>query len=208
METLGCPDLVPALVLGFESASPHSSEQWERFGDLPRWFFEVLVQAGGYSMSYRCILGAVLRLEGNAEQARTDPAPLIRALELMAEDPDFEALRAEYPGLLPLCGTYGERYDDDALSRLQNRLQRTYDLPPLVGGLEACVELAGDVRATLGWKCVVADQGVTDMDAQGAGWAESAIVDERMLHELERIASACAPRSPNLGLWLVWESSD
>jgi hypothetical protein len=70
---------------------------------MPPWVVAVDQQAGELAISYPSVVGAVLRLEANADKAEKDIARLVRGFQLMAEDPDLGTLRREYPVLAGLA---------------------------------------------------------------------------------------------------------
>ena len=212
VEPLGSGSVMPAFALGFEAFHENHSV-WEQFeAGVPRWVMEVDQQAGGYCMSYPTVTGALLRLSANAEHAHLDPSPLVEALQLMAEDPDEEALRTRYPSLNEVWGTHGAPYGRTQLSCLEAALGRHFSLPPLSDGIEAFVRFQADAAldCLFGWTMVSIDPHVETLEGEGWSglWTERERFGPDHLAFLRRIGHRLFPEHGEPRLFLVWENSD
>jgi hypothetical protein len=105
-------------------------------------------------MSCPSVLAAVLRLEANADKGRKDLAHLLRGFRCMAEDPDPDTLRRDYPVLARLVLTHGTEYTRRELRDLENVLSAHVLVPPLRSGIEAFVrqEPCDPLDYFRGWK--------------------------------------------------------
>ena len=135
IEPLGTGVILPAFVVGYEL--PRGDP--DRLRGVPSWVVAVDQQAGGLAMSYPSVVGAVLRLEANADKARKDLTRLVRGFRCMAEDPDLGTLRRDYPVLAGLVLTHGAEYAGRQLRDLENLLSAHLRVPPLRSGIEAFV---------------------------------------------------------------------
>jgi hypothetical protein len=83
IEPLGSDVILPAFMIGYELPMPESNP--DHLFDLPRWIVTVDQQAGGMSMSYPSVVGAVLRVGANQDKGKKDLGHLIKGLKVMAE---------------------------------------------------------------------------------------------------------------------------
>src|SRR5437763_312512 len=97
LEPLGTDVVLPAFVVGYELPLPRLNP--DQLTGLPRWVVTLDQQAGGMCMSYPSVVGVVLRLEANRQQAKKDSEHLIKGLKYMAEDPKVGPLKRDYPVL-------------------------------------------------------------------------------------------------------------
>jgi len=211
---LGSGNLVPALLLGYETTLSPDHDAWARFG-TPPWIAYVDQQAGGFAMTYPQACGVLFRLEGNADHARRDPAALIAAFHAMAEDPRPDAIDALEPRLRDACQTSGEALSSAVLRRLSAAVQERFDLPRCASGIEAFVRLDADPLAAdcvLGWRYVEptgATAGIGELWSRAAPqWRDGPRFTVGQLARLRELGSislcdAAAPR-----LFLLWENSD
>lgn len=205
---------MPAVLVGFANP-PADSERWSRLtADSPRYFVEVLQQAGGMAMSYPEAVGILLRLAGNPDFARRDPAHLIRGFHAMAEDPDVRLLRAEYPKLAVICRTWGTAYSSEDLQRIDSTISSYFRLPRATRGLEAFVELETDDPLSFfeGWRVVEPANGVDRIEnvqqrRYGEIWVDGAPFTGAMLDEMRDIARVVGINLPITAV-LLWENCD
>jgi len=212
LTALGTGDLMPALLYGFEfpdaaEAPPeHSSSPPE---EPPDWLITTSVQAGGYSMSYYTVVGAVFRIADNTSHALQDPTPFIRLFHLMAEDSDIRAIERDFPQQRELCGTWGAAYNSNQLGRLDRWLRRFFSLPSPRDGLEAFVRLGMPTEhQMLGWThlhVLNPPQTLEGLGVQAALTTRDAFgpPDDDFL---QAMGSRIGGRAPEL--YLVWENSD
>jgi hypothetical protein len=213
---LGTGDLMPVLVYGFE-ATKLSVDSGAQFclpldGDAPDWLIAAFVQAGGYSMSYYSVVGAVFRLADNAARANKDPSKLLRSFHLMAEDPDLPALKREFPRLVNLCATRGKPYDSAQLATIGQWIQSYFPVPSPQGGLEAFMRLGHPSDEQMfGWNHlhvknsprVLEDLAVREAVVVRGKFGPN---ERRLLKQIgERLFSGPAALPQ---LYLVWENSD
>lgn len=225
-EPMGCEGVLPAVVIG------HDISDWRNIpdiqlglaGSLPQanWFMRVGPQVGGYVMSYPEVLGLMLRLESNVQWARKDPSRWLRGLRAMAEDPDYDLLKREYPGLHSCTGTWGEPYRPEDLSLLHEEISGAFALPEFDGGLEAFVRFkACDLLQVFGGWRVLGLHTPLGVEPVAGGF----LYDFLSAHELVRDEDVCltleslralqlycerfaGARLPPPRAWLVWENSD
>jgi hypothetical protein len=226
LEPLGTDVLLPAFVVGYEFPLPGGEP--DRLQGLPPWVVVVDQQAGGLAMSYPSVVGAVLRLEANAERARKDLGRLVRGFRLMAEDPDMGTLRREYPVLAGLVLTHGSAYTRRQLRDLGNILASHLWVPPPRSGIEAFIrhQACDPLDYFRGWRVLrprLRRVDVRRVSIQDLHESASYHVDEGNLANLELaddVASdeACQRELTRLGqelgrpklpdVFLLWENSD
>lgn len=209
---LGTDTLMPVLVYGFESTDIGTDEvRLPLDFEPPDWLCAVLVQAGGYGMSYYSVVGAVFRLADNARHALSELGPLLRAFHLMAEDPDIRAIKKEYPKLEPIVGTWGAPYDSDQLGRVGRFVGRYFSLPAPQSGLEAFVRLGSEHPGRMsGWSHLHVKGAPRELEG-------SRVIDEVRVEGafgqeerdvLEEVRRQAFPHLRKPELFLVWENSD
>ncbi|MEZ0267618.1 MAG: hypothetical protein ACAI43_23040 [Phycisphaerae bacterium] len=186
----------------------------------------VFQQAGGNCMRYPHLAGSLVRLaanDGNGVRPLGDP---VRAFRAMAEDPDLRLLAAEFPVLRALVCTAGDPYTPAQLRRLDAYLRRYVDLPPLAGGIEACVRFAPcDPLAHLGgWQvlsCGAVEAGrrrwqpyptlpglhFEQGNIKDLALDESGVLDEDLVGRIADVGRLLGLHAPP-GLFLMWENAD
>ncbi|PCC71360.1 hypothetical protein SAMN02745121_00900 [Nannocystis exedens] len=138
LEPLGTGVFLPAILIGYEAPGAVSLEHLNAALPPDGAIVRVFQQAGGDCMSYPTAFGALLRLEANRGRDGGPLDVLVRGLKAMSEDPDMETLR-QYPVLRALVGTSGRSYESSELDSLARYLERFFDVPAFVSGLEAFV---------------------------------------------------------------------
>jgi hypothetical protein len=221
IEPLGTDIILPAFVIGYD-VTWVSYESLDAIPDLPDWLLAIDQQAGGLSMSYPSVAGAVLRLTANRGRGFTDLNGLIRGLTLMAEDPDLAALEREYPVLRRAVLTSGNPYDPSTLSELERLLSASLRLPPLAGGIEAFLRFAPcDAEDYFGgWKMLrcsaigqprpIYSDRVNIFEQSNIGQLKIEDTEDlsaSSLRELREFGRRIGLDEPP-GVFLLWESSD
>jgi hypothetical protein len=156
-EPLGIPELLPALVVGYQLTDEAVLTD---VAGAPGWMLRLDQQAGGFAVSHLSVLGAVLRLEANVARGHHDADALVRGLKALGESAE-PAAPEQFPALRGFAQTSGKPYDAEALRQLSGHVGAHFDVPPFEWGLEAFVRCV-DVEPLVwrGWRvltCRVAD---------------------------------------------------
>lgn len=226
IEPLHTGTILPAFVIGYEL--PQSAGPLMPPRELPPWIVTVDQQAGGLCMTYPSVVGAVLRLEANLDRGKMDLGRLIRGLRCMAEDPDMDTLRREYPVLGRLVLTHGNEYSKGELRDLGNILASHLWVPPLQGGIEAFLSFApcDPLDCFCGWRvlrCAFRTEGplwgsiyafpdsdtfhVDESNLSDLDLADDVVYDGDRQRELMKLGEELArPESPDV--FFLWENSD
>lgn len=141
IEPLGTGIILPAFVVGYELSDESDALVCALDGAFP-WMLILDQQAGGYCMSYPSVFGCILRFSDNSHFCRSSVVEVVRGFQAMAEDPNLNLLRSEYPELVSLVCTRGDNYKPEQLNQLQQYLKRCFHIPPLEAGIEAFVRMA------------------------------------------------------------------
>ncbi|HEX2621126.1 MAG TPA: hypothetical protein VHL11_13285 [Phototrophicaceae bacterium] len=222
IEPLGIEEIMPAFVIGYE----FDDDQLLRINEkenLPNWFISLRQQAGGYSMRYPSVSGAVLRLASNLDRMGTQGYELVAGLQLMAEDPNIPELEAKFPILRKLV--YIGDYNADHLQQLQTFLAQYLTLPPIETGIEAYIQFAlcDPLDYFGGWHVMQYKyndpvSGSIYLDSRNFYWVEEGNLSDLILTDdidyaselnnwLTKIALSEGIDSPPR-IFLLWENSD
>jgi hypothetical protein len=220
LETMGMEEVLPAVVVGFEVADDVATDDAALPAPDPA-VLSIAQQAGGRSMSYPTVVGAILPLAANVELGERGAADLIRGLRAMAEDPDEVVLEREFPALHAAVLTWGDPYQPEELRRLHARVARGFRLPPFESGIEAFIRCAPadpltHVRDWRVFSCARRDpaDGLASVDDYVLRAERHRLIvddqrrfDEHLVQVLiatgERLGVTGAPR-----LFLLWSNSD
>jgi hypothetical protein len=221
IEPLGTGIILPAIVIGYELATADQYQRVERI-ECPEWIIAIDHQAGGYCMRYPTLVGAVQRLADNTEQGHDHPEFLVRGFQAMAEDPDLQLLRRQYPVLQQLVYTQGEEYTDSQLRLLESLLERFFHLPRFTGGCEAFLrfEPCDPAEVFREWRVLQAiptpglrqdgpnqrSLQIDDHNLQEVMLSASTRFDREKLREVEGLRASLG--AGGLGAFFLWENSD
>ncbi len=229
IEPLGTGIILPAFVVGYEISGESDARVCHLDRSLP-WMLTLDQQAGGYCMSYPTVFGCVLRFSDNANCCRSNVTGVVRGFQAMAEDPNLKLLRSDYPELETLVCSHGDNYDAGQLKRLQQYLERFFDIPPLESGIEAFVRMAycDPMSYFAGWRILSAipkteprelyrghsDTYINDSNLNSIHLtAEVTFSDETVLAlsdagRLLRVDRHDRQTKDHLRVFLLWENSD
>lgn len=133
--------ILPAFFIGFDEADMGSADSASGPPeDPPPWLIFLDHTSEGYCMRYPSLCGVVLRLEDNLERGR-NPAEALHLLKAMQEG--TQLLERDFRDLWLLLGTPGGDYPREALDTLDSFLRRHFDVPAVVGGVEAFIQCDG-----------------------------------------------------------------
>jgi hypothetical protein len=138
IEPLGTEIFLPAFIIGYELPNGDAVERVLGWRDSPDYVVTTFQQAGGMCMHYPSVAGVMLRFGDNTQHIR-DAEFLIRGFQAMAEDPQMDVLRRDYPVLERLVKTRGDDYTAEQIFRLERYLWRYATLPAIESGFEAFV---------------------------------------------------------------------
>jgi hypothetical protein len=224
LETQGTKDcFLPALIVGYDVTGIKESMLVHLMDPFPDWLTLLSPQAGGYGISYPRLMGAVLRLERNAERGRVPLTPFVLALRAMGEssyDVPFEPEFSPFSGLME---THGNPYSAERLSLLNSVAGRYLHLPPFESGIEALVQVdtADPLRYLADWSVMtyrvldgrnhpyaktpppysVEQRNVSDLVTAGE-------LPYRGIHEALISLARYFARQKEPRIWLLWENSD
>jgi hypothetical protein len=213
--------LLRAIAIGYELQDKVASMGFDAIRRLPSDGSILCIdqQAGGYSMFYPVVVGALLRLETNDGKGKRPFGDLVRGFHAMAEDPDLNVLR-DYSILRSLVCTRGDPYIGDELKSLQQFLEEYFSVPEILGGYEAFIRFAPcDPLAYFeGWnilKCRVAtgredaspyarysEDNLADLVCE-----ENSPMNTTLLRSIVEIGGALGCNSEP-SAFLMWENSD
>lgn len=224
IEPLGTDVILPAFVVGYELPLPRKNP--DHLTGLPRWVVTLDQQAGGLSMSYPSVVGAVLRLEANLERGKKNLAHLVRGLKCMAQDPQVSVLKRDYPILSTLVATWGTDYTKDQLRDLENVLSASIWMPVIQNGIEAfvrCVD-CDPLDYFRGWKmlgCTLRESrrgsvysldeshcyNIDDSNLSDLELTDGDEFGQEAVNVLRQIGHQCdIPADPSV--FFLWENSD
>jgi hypothetical protein len=198
-ETFTMDVFLPAIVVG-RSATLADRQLRDSLGPPPPWLFWWQHQYGGYSCSQAGLTGAMLPLHAFA--ADDAKRIVVSGLCALNEDSDRGPQMGRFPELSGLHLTAGRPYAEGQCDALYTFVRRGFDLPRIVGGAEALVELAVDdlLAAFRGWPML--GRGSSEL---GLG---NQAFDSVRLDELGARLTDPPRSQPVVSAYLVWANSD
>lgn len=215
IETMGTGCILPAFVIGYEVGNIHLEDP-----NLPL-DGEILalgLQTGGYSVGVASVVGAVLRLEANAQFGKGSVPDLVHGIKAMSQDPDYDLLEREYPLLRGFTGTNGKMFSREDLRLLDLYLKRYFNTPALVEGMEALVQFENcdPLDYFAGWNALSAkrrshvsrDRYYFDEDLKNQlDLNDAATLDAALIRHLRDVGMSVA-RQGHPRIYLLWENCD